>query len=253
MTHLLIVNPSEIVLRIVKPGVETKTGEKFEVTIATTPDYQGQFPSAEEFEKTYNAKLINLGKDTWDSEAKFTSAIAYNVAGQSFIEDHQSQFLLNNVEFNPVRLEHYYKDKPQPGDFIVESLSYNGRHVVVQCIKFVNGIQVESELDTKRWAEVAEKVTTFLDNHKIINGPSQVYFNSSDEINGLRLHPCNVSYVEQLKSTSRHWWDVWPSVTMLHKDKPNQAFRKFYEWTERTGKTSKIYHLGNEGKTDLKT
>lgn len=251
--HLLILNPSEMVLRLVKPGVETKTGEKFEITIATTPDYQTQFPSALEFEKAYNAKLIDLKQDTWDSEVKFTSALAYNLTGQSFIEDHQSQILLNNVEFNPIRMEHYYKDKPKPGDFIVESLSYNGRHVIVQCIKFVNGIQVEKDLETEQWANIAEMVTAFLDDHKVINGPSQVYFGPDNTINGLRLHPCNISYVEQLKTTSRHWWDVWPTVTMLHSDKPNQAFRKFYEWTERTGKSSKIYKLGNEGEQDLKT
>lgn len=251
--HFLIVNPSEMVLRLVKPGVETKTGEKFEITIATTPDYQTQFPSASDFEKTYNAKLIDLRKDAWDSELKFTSAVAYNLTGQSFIEDHQGQILLNNVEFNPIRMEHYYKDKPQPGDFIVETLSYNGRHIIVQCIKFTSGIQVETELETEHWASIAEKVASYLDEHKVINGPSQVYFGPTNEINGLRLHPCNISYVEQLKTTGRHWWDAWPTVTMLHKDKPNQAFRKFYEWAERTGKTSKIYHLGNDSKQELKT
>ena len=253
--HFLIVNPSEMVLRLVKSGVETKNGERFDITIVTTPDYQAQLPDALEFEKIYNAKLVDLrsGKATWDSEAKFTSGIAYNLTGQSFIEDHQSQFILNNVEFSTTRLENYYKDKPQAGDFIVESLSYNGRHVIVQCIKFDDGVKVENELGTERWANIAEMVTAFLDDHKVINGPSQVYFGPTNKINGLRLHPCNISYVEQLKSTSRHWWDVWPTVTMLHKDKPNQAFRKFYEWTEKTGKTSKIYNPGNEGEQDLKT
>jgi hypothetical protein len=39
---------------------------------------------------------------------------------------------------------------------------------------------------------------------------------------------------------------------MLQKDKPNIAFRRFYEWTEKTGHSSKLYSTGSEGQLVLK-
>lgn len=245
--HLLIINPSEIALRLVKTGVDTKTGDVFNITVLITTEHQKPMPSKEVFEVEHNAKLIDLRREEWDYTLKFTSAIAYDFSGQSFLEGIQSQVLLNNIDANPKRLESYYKNKPLNGELLVETISYNGRHIVIQCIKFSEKAEVETNLDSA-WDDLTETLFEYLDKQEVINGPSQVYFNANREPIGLRLHPSNIPYTDQLKATSRHWWDAWPGPLLLQSDKPNIAFRKFYEWSTRTGLTSKKYWFGSEGK-----
>lgn len=247
VNHLLIINPSDVALRLVKAGVDTKTGDTFNITVVVTTEYQKPMPSKEVFIEGYKAELIDLRREEWDYTRKYVSAIAYDFSGQSFLEGIQSQVLLNNIDANPKRLESYYKNKPVVGELLVETLSYNGRHVIIQCIKFGEKVEVETNLDDT-WSELTEVLFEYLDGCEIINGPSQVYFNVNREPVGLRLHPSNISYNDQLRATSRHWWDAWPSPLLLQTDKPNIAFRKFYEWLTRTGPTSKKYWFGSEGK-----
>ena len=246
--HLLVINPSDVVLRLIKAGVDTKTEDKFNVTVLVTSEYQQPLPSNEVFALENNAVLIDLRREEWDSSLKFVSGISYNFTGQSFLEGIQSQLLLNNVESNPARLEYIHKTRPESGQSLIDVLTYNGRHVVIQGIHFnSNGVRIESEFKAE-WEDEVETAFDYLDEHKVINGPSQVYFNANREPIGLRLHPSNIPYTDQLKATSRHWWDAWPSVALLQKDSPNIAFRKFYEWSTRTGETSKKYWTGSEGK-----
>lgn len=246
--HLLVINPSEVVLRLIKAGVDTKTEDKFNITVLVTSEYQNPLPSKEVFAIENNATLIDLRREEWDSSLRFVSGISYNFTGQSFLEGIQSQILLNNVESNPARLEHFNKRKPESGELLLDVLTYNGRHIVIQGIRFNDvKIQVKNEFDST-WGNIVETAFDYLDEHKVINGPSQVYFNVNNEPTGLRLHPSNIAYTDQLKATSRHWWDAWPSVVLLQKDSPNIAFRKFYEWSTRTGETSKKYWTGSEGK-----
>jgi len=245
--HLLIINPSEMALRLVKTGVDTKTKDKFNITVLVTTEYQKPTPSKEVFEVENNATLIDLRREEWDYKAKFTSAIAYDFSGQSFLEGIQSQILLNNIDANPNRLGFYYKNKPNLGECLIECISYQGRHIVIQCIKFGEKAEVETTFDSK-WDDITETLFAYLDKQEVINGPSQVYFNVNAEPIGMRLHPSNIPYTDQLKATSRHWWDTWPSVVLLRNDSPNIAFRKFYEWSTKTGKTSKKYWFGSEGK-----
>lgn len=245
--HILIINPSEIALRLVKVGVvSTKSNEVFDVTVLITREHQSPMPSKEVFKEGYNANLIDLRREEWDSSLKFTGAVAYDFAGQSFLEGIQSQIVLNNISANPARIEHYYKQKPEVGEMLIEILSYNGRHVVVQGLKFNNEIQVVSNFD-QSWDNAIEAAFEYLDAHEVINGSSQVYFDSNGVPMGLRLHPCNISYDGQLKTTMRHWWNIWPTVLMLKaNNNPNIAFRKFYEWYLKTGKSSKRYYDGTE-------
>jgi hypothetical protein len=245
--HLLIVNPSDIALRLTKAGFAFKAGETLDITVVITREHQSPMPSKEVFREGYNAELIDLRREEWDSSVKFVSAIAYDFAGQSFLEGIQSQILLNNVDGNPKRIANYNKRKPEANEFLIECVSYNGRHVIIQCLKFGTKIEVETTFDSS-WDNLAETVFAYLDSQEVINGPSQVYFNSNSEPVGLRLHPSNISYSDQLKATSRHWWDTWPVVVLLQSGSPNIAFRKFYEWYTKTGKTSKKYWFGSEGK-----
>jgi len=246
--HLLVVNPSAVALRLIKAGVETKTEDTFNVTVVVTTEYQHPLPTKEVFAEENNATLIDLRREEWDSSLKFVGGISYNFTGQSFLEGIQSQLLLNNVGSNPARLEQFNKRKPEPDELLIDVLTYNGRHIVIQGIRFdANGIQVNTNFDSE-WENLVETTFDYLDKHEVINGPSQVYFNVNREPIGLRLHPSNIGYTDQLKATSRHWWDAWPSVLLLQRDSPNIAFRKFYEWSTRTGETSKKYWTGSEGK-----
>lgn len=245
--HLLVINPSEITLRLVRAGVDTKTEDKFDITVLITSEVSRDIPNKEVFKVENNANLIDLRKEQWDTNAKFTSAIAYDFHGQSFLEGIQSQILLNNVDNNPNRLGLYYKSKPNVGECLIECISYQGRHIVIQCVEFGEKAEVKNTFDTE-WEEIVETLFGYLDQHQVINGPSQVYFNADKNPIGLRLHPSNIGYNDQLKATSRHWWDAWPSVVLLQKNSPNIAFRKFYEWSTRTGETSKKYWTGSEGK-----
>lgn len=250
--HLLVINPSEVVLRLIRAGVETKTEDTFNITVLITKEIERSIPSKEVFKVENNANLIDLRNEEWDSSLKFASAIAYEYYGQRFLENIQSQILLNNVETNIKRLELYQNARPSADGFLIESISYCGRHIVIQCIKFKNGTEVKTEFDAE-WEELVETLFDYLDQHQVINGPSQVYFNGKNEPVGIRLHASNIGYTDQLKATSRHWWDVWPSVVLLQRDKPNIAFRKFYEWSTRTGETSKKYWFGSEGKLPAQT
>jgi hypothetical protein len=79
-----------------------------------------------------------------------------------------------------------------------------------------------------------------LDNAKVINGPAQVYLGSQHQVLGIKLHPSNIAYEVQKKGTNRSWLDVWPMVCSTFISNQTSAFRKFYEWSDVTGK-SKTY------------
>ena len=42
--HLLVINPSDVVLRLIKAGVETKTEDTFNVTVVVTTDLDCTIP-----------------------------------------------------------------------------------------------------------------------------------------------------------------------------------------------------------------
>jgi hypothetical protein len=109
----------------------------------------------------------------------------------------------------------------------------------------------ESEIEDKKielkttfndeYTNLIEKVFENLDNLGIINGTTQTYVDING-ISGIRQHPSNLTYQHQKSGTARHWFDVWPGVTMNCGVKSNnKSFRSFYEWAEATGKSSKIY------------
>jgi hypothetical protein len=116
-----------------------------------------------------------------------------------------------------------------------------GRHVVVSCLEFKENkkIEMKSEFD-KEWASTIEEVYENLDKLQIINGTTQTYIDNTG-IAGIRLHPSNLTYDLQKSGTARHWFDVWPAVLMHNQTKANQGFRNFYNWTEQSGPTAKVY------------
>jgi hypothetical protein len=245
-THLLIINPSEMVLRLVTAGfTSAKTNEKLNIKVVTTSEYKPNIGTKETFKEKCSAELIDLRTENWDESIKIVSAFAYDLAGQMFLETIQGQIILNNPWPNDKRISDYYRGRPEPDDLIIETLSYNGRHVVVQGLKFVqtetSGLRVEMISDhNDTWLELMEDCFTYLDDHEVINGPAQLYV-TANKITGIKMHPSNIAYSEQVKATTRHWWDILPAYVMLKEGKANSAFRKFYEWTLNTGKTAKVY------------
>jgi hypothetical protein len=242
--HLLIINPSEMVLRLVTAGFTSKAGEPLDIIVVATSDYKPNIGTQETFKEKCKAKLVDLRVDNWDESVKVVTAFAYDLSGQMFLETIQEQIILNNPWPNKSRVDDYYKGKPEVDDILIETLSYNGRHVVVQGLKFVqheSGLRVEMIAEhNEAWVELIEDCFTYLDAHEVINGPAQLYI-TANKITGVKMHPSNIAYSEQTKATSRHWWDILPLYAMLKEGKANSAFRKFYEWTLDTGKTAKVY------------
>ena len=236
-THLLIVNPKPAILRLVNTGFQSLAKDPMTFTIVITKDIKATLGV------TYaNTTTFDLKDREWDTATKYVSAIAYDYTGQKFLEDISDQIVLSNVKGSGVeRLAKYYRAAPPIGCRLIETLSYMGRHVVVSCLEFQEDKQIEmkSTFD-KEWTTTIEEVYENLDRLQIINGSTQTYIDNTG-IAGIRLHPSNLTYTLQKSGTARHWFDVWPGVLMCNQTKANQAFRNFYNWTEQSGPTAKVY------------
>ena len=236
-THLLIVNPREAVLRLVKAGFKSK-GSAMTFTIVLTKDAKTILG-----EEYFNAKVIDLKQKEWDTSIKYVSAFSYDYVGQQFLNEISDQIILtNNKSSDVARLQNYYRAQPPVGCKIIETLSYMGRHVVVSSLDFLEDrkISIKTSFD-EDYSNLIEEVFENLDNLEIINGVTQTYVDITG-IAGIRQHPSNLTYQHQKTSTARHWFDVWPGVTMNCGSKSNnKSFRGFYEWAESTGTSSKVY------------
>lgn len=236
-THLLIVNPREAVLRLVKAGFTSKGGA-MTFTIVLTKDAKTILG-----EQYFNAKVIDLKLKEWDPSIKYVSAFSYDYSGQQFLNEISDQIILSNSKaLNDQRLQNYYRAQPPVGCKLIETLSYMGRHVVVSCLDFLEDkkISIKTSFD-EDYLNLIEEVFENLDNLEIINGTTQTYVDITG-IAGIRQHPSNLTYQHQKFGTARHWFDVWPGVTMNCGSKSNnKSFRGFYEWAESTGTSSKVY------------
>jgi hypothetical protein len=235
--HLLIVNPRDAVLRLVKAGHTSKVG-KMTFTIVLTKDVKTILG-----EQYFNATVVDLKQDEWDTSKQYVSAFSYDYIGQQFLNEISGQVILSNDKTSSdARLRNYYRAQPPVGCKLVETISYMGRHVVVSCLDFLEDkkISMNTTFDNK-YTNLIEEVFENLDNLGIINGTTQTYVDISG-IAGIRQHPSNLTYQHQKSGTARHWFDVWPGVTMNCGAKSNnKSFRGFYEWAEATGSSSKLY------------
>lgn len=237
-THLLIVNPREAVLRLIKAGHISKAQGAMTFTVVLTKDVRTMLG-----EQYFNAKVVDLKTEEWDTSTMYVSAFSYDYSGQQFLNEIHDQIQLSNSkEESDIRLQKYYRAQPPVGSKLIETISYMGRHVVVSCLDFIEDkkISMRSKFDDE-YAEMIEGVFENLDNLGIINGTTQTYIDTTG-IAGIRQHPSNLTYQHQKLGTARHWFDVWPGVTMNCGIKSNnKSFRGFYEWAEATGTSSKIY------------
>ena len=238
LTHLLIVNPSEAVLRLVKAGHISKAQGAMKFTLVLTKDVRTMLG-----ETYFNATVVDLKSREWDTSTKYVSAFSYDYSGQQFLNEIHDQIQLSNSkEENDTRLQNYYRAQPPIGCKLVETISYMGRHVVVSCLDFIEDkkISMRASFDDE-YANMIEEVFENLDKLGIINGITQTYIDITG-IAGIRQHPSNLTYQHQKLGTERHWFDVWPGVTMnCGVRSNNKSFRGFYEWAEATGTSSKIY------------
>lgn len=239
--HLLIVNPRDAVLRLIKAGSTSKVQgvmTPMTFTVVLTKDVRTMLG-----EQYFNAKVIDLKEEEWDKTAKYVSAFSYDYSGQEFLNEISDQIILSNGKTsNELRLQHYYREQPPVGCKLIETLSYMGRHVVVSCLDFIEDkkISMTTTFDDA-YNNMIEEVFENLDQLEIINGTTQTYIDATG-IAGIRQHPSNLTYQHQKFGTARHWFDTWPSVTMNCGVKSNnKSFRDFYEWTESTGSSAKIY------------
>ena len=79
--HLLIVNPREAVLRLVKVGHTSKAGT-MTFTIVLTKDVKTILG-----EQYFNARVIDLKQEEWDTSIKYVSAFSYDYSGQQFLNE----------------------------------------------------------------------------------------------------------------------------------------------------------------------
>jgi hypothetical protein len=185
--------------------------------------------------------VLDLKTEEWNFDINFVSGISFDYNGQVLLESVSNQILLKNPGTQDLRLSKFLSVTPNTGDMLIETISYQGRHVAIAGWKFLEDkhLGLQTEFD-QVWVDQIEKAFETLDNAKIINGPAQVYFNVDSNVIGIKMHPSNIRYAQQKTGTSRHWLDIWQTITALQSTNPISAQRKFYDWIDGTG-TAKAY------------
>ena len=185
--------------------------------------------------------VLDLKTKEWNFDINFVTGMAFDYKGQVLRESISNQILLKNPGTADLRTSKFLAKIPVTGDLLIETISYQGRHVVVAGWEFLEDkhIKLQTEFD-QVWYNKVEIAFETLDNAKVINGPTQIYIDSNLNVLGIKLHPANIRYVEQKTGTSRHWFDIWHTITALQSTNQISAQRKFYDWVDSTG-TAKTY------------
>ena len=185
---------------------------------------------------------------------KVTSAIGFAPVGLGVIEklNLSNKITLGNsktTEHIEKRSKYCLSREPLVGDWILEFVSYKGRHVLCHAM-FYNpayGWRMisRSKQDLPFFSTLVENAVDFLDNLGILNGPNQVNFSNTQEFN---LRP---SYGGKTISESQKLFDTaWPLVLEKEKIDPRLAMTAFYAWAERHG-PSKRFELKPKETVDV--
>lgn len=188
-----------------------------------------------------HAEIIDLNNVGWDTSQKVVSAVAWSRAGFEFLESISDQVALSNVDsLKQKRLDAYF-DQPAVNDVVfIDTLSYKGRHVVMSVWKFVNGEwKLFQDFAVDEFKDAIEQAWANLDACGVINGPSQSYILPTGEIK-LKFHPTNAAYAPSRGLVTRHWFDIWPTVTEHEEANPKKSLNTFYDWVEKTGNSKRF-------------
>lgn len=236
---ILLINPMGSIVRLVESIIVSGKSNLNYYIVLTAKSFVPPPVGLEQY--TDYITVVDLKTTEWNFDVNFVTGIAFDYNGQVLLESVRDQMQFANPGTPNHRINKFLSKKIEPGNLMVETISYQGRHIVVAGWEFLedNHIKLQTKFD-QAWNEIIEVVFEALDDAKVVNGPAQVYFDSTSNQIGIKLHPSNIPYKEQKLGTSRYWFDIWETVTALQLTNPISAQRKFYNWVEETG-TSKTY------------
>ena len=191
---------------------------------------------------------------TENAITKVTSAIGFAPIGLALVEklNLSNKITLGNsknTEHIEKRSKYHLGREAQIGDWILEFVSYKGRHVLCHAMFFNPAygwrMIARNKQDLPFFSTLVEDAVDFLDHLGILNGPSQVNFSNTQEFN---IKPC---YGGKTISESQKLFDtIWPLVLEKEKIDPRLALTAFYAWTERHG-ASKRFELQPKESVDV--
>jgi hypothetical protein len=179
----------------------------------------------------YSAELNVIDLSSWDSLQTYTSAVAWTLDGQQWLDTISNQIVLNN---RPIasRKEYYLTNKFEVElGTVFNILSYKGRHVLIDASVYKDAkwnLILDHSLPL--FVNGVETAFAFLDSVGILNGPSQVFIKPNGSVL-VRMVP----KITTTKVSTRNFLDIWPYVLTLEVDQPKKTILAFYSWVERTG------------------
>jgi len=211
MIDLLLVNPTANATRFIDYLKERKLTYKIVVTGGVMLGY------------VPHEHLIDLNTSPIDTELKCKSAIAWNFAGQRFVEAINSQIVLTNTPHqSKERLMSSAADVPiVENSTIFETVSCKGKHVLLSAMIYKNGgWTLFKNQYHPFFIYNTKRAFTELDTIGVLNGPAQVFLCPTSKISSIKLHPIDSDYI--YNSVTNHFIDVWLSV--LSANNPQEAF-----------------------------
>lgn len=233
----LLVDPSDIMLKLIPGFLSAK------VSVGVVFTEKGIVPENIDAD---NVSIIELRNNSWNNQLQIVSAVAWSYPGYQFLESISNQILLSNIDnkiFKLHRQQQYLTNPVRNGTTYFETLSYKGRHVLINASKF-NDSKWSVGLDfDQQLTDQIELVWANLDNTGVINGPCQTYLLPDGSIK-LKFNTANASWVANKGLVTRHLLDVWPWVVEAERTNPKRSINRFYSWVERTG-NAKRFRLRN--------
>lgn len=170
---------------------------------------------------------------------RFTSVIAFS--GFRWLDYFYHQISLSNLDIsNAVGIDYstvYGQSKNEVGGMSFNFLSYKGKHVLLDAFVFKQGKwTLFSQNQTGEYFSTrVNAALAFLDQCKVINGPSQVYVSPALQMN-LLLRARTFAGRGMNKASTKAFSDIWPTVVRLESDgESNKAKMAFDIWAELNG------------------
>lgn len=232
---LLLVNPPDTVINYIFALLE----KEIDLTVVVT---HNRF-NAEMLDRSL-IKVIDLETSIWDSTLEITSAISWNRPGQDFLDSIAGQIALSNSkELLQERQRLQIDPKIQVGTYMLDLLSYKGRHVLCSVmIRREEIFRFQEDQDSAEFKNNVETAFQTVDAAGIINGPSRVFI--TGDLVALKPSLPDRAFLE--RKVAKRFLDVWPNVIKFEKDNPKKAHLTFYDWVEKYG-NAKRYSLNLTG------
>jgi hypothetical protein len=233
--ELLLVNPPDTTMNYIFALLE----KEIDLTVVVT---HNRF-NAEMLDRSL-IKVIDLETSQWDKTLEITSAISWNRAGQDFLDSIAGQIVLSNsTELLQQRQRLQVDPKIQVGTYMIDLLSYKGRHVLCSVmIRKEEIFRFQEDQDSEEFKNNVETAFQTIDSAGIINGPSRVFI--TGDVVALKPSLPDRAFLE--RKVAKRFLDVWPNVIKFEKENPKKSHLTFYDWVEKHG-NAKRYSLNIAG------